>query len=103
MPAVAHHPRRGAPFDVVRKKLSLNLDELRVESFSTDENAGERGTVAGHLGDTGDGCSVFYSCVASACGATCDVGCNASGAYTCGHYSRCNGDSVNICWGDWCP
>lgn len=31
------------------KKLSLKLDELRVESFATDDDGDGRGTVRGHV------------------------------------------------------
>lgn len=83
------------------KKLSLDVEMLQVESFATDDEKGEIGTVNAHAG-TGDGCSVFYSCEASVCGSSCDGGCD-SGAATCGHYTPCNGDSVEFCWSDYCP
>ncbi len=42
------------------KKLSLEMDDLRVESFSTVEAPGaDRGTVQGHE-ITGSKCSVVY-------------------------------------------
>ncbi|HEX2079817.1 MAG TPA: hypothetical protein VHG08_19025 [Longimicrobium sp.] len=34
------------------KKLAMKLDELRVETFTTDEQPVERGTVHGHYGTT---------------------------------------------------
>jgi hypothetical protein len=41
------------------KKLSLDLDQLQVESLSTATDAGERGTIGGHI-DTGV-CTIFHS------------------------------------------
>ena len=87
------------------KKLSLDLDLLQLESFSTARTETELGTVKGHLiyDTAGDGCSLFYSCQASVCGASCDqYGCGGSGAYTCGQYTRCGSDSIDICWTDLC-
>ncbi|MBW3571054.1 MAG: hypothetical protein KY467_08100 [Gemmatimonadetes bacterium] len=34
------------------KKLTLNVEALRVESFATDKQSAERGTVVGHYGTT---------------------------------------------------
>ena len=83
------------------KKLSLDLDQLRVESFSTDQAESGTGTVEGRMIiGSGQGCSVFYSCEASACG--CGGGGGGSGHYTCGLQAICVGDSVDVCRSDLC-
>jgi hypothetical protein len=66
------------------KKLSLNVDALAVQSFSTSDGEGERGTVQGQSD------SVYLSCVATACGTSCqyDTKCG-SHAITCGDATRC--------------
>lgn len=85
------------------KKLSLDLDNLQVESFATDAADGVKATVQGHMIIvSGNGCSAFYSCQATVCAASCDGPCGGSGHATCGHYSQCNGDSVDLCWSDYC-
>lgn len=68
------------------RKLKLELEELRVESFETAEAAAERGTVRGHaitdLCSRADGFTCFESCggtcvetCADASCDTCDSGC----------------------------
>jgi len=86
------------------KKLTLEFDELRVESFSTEGADDARGTVEGHIYyGSGVGCTAFYSCEDTVCAASCKAGgCGQSGLNTCGHYSRCNGDSIEVCWTDFC-
>lgn len=84
------------------KKLSLDLDQLQVESFSTAKDAGERGTIGGHI-NTG-GCTIFYSDQETVC-SWCDEKDEpdyGSGHITCGKYSRCNGNSIDLCWSDYC-
>lgn len=51
------------------KKLSLEVDALRVESFATQAMAGHRGTVAGHDDDTREteNCSIEYTCLVRTC------------------------------------
>jgi hypothetical protein len=81
------------------KKLSLNLDSLQVESFSTRGAARPRGTVNANEFTTiepgcttsqqtytgmGAGCSEYASCLDSCSG--CD---GASGYYSCGNGSDC--------------
>jgi hypothetical protein len=83
------------------KKLSLDLDQLRVESFATDQTEAGEGTVEGRMIiGSGEGCSVFYSCELSACG--CNGGQGGSGHYTCGMHALCLGDSVELCHSDRC-
>lgn len=85
------------------KKLSLNLDQLRVESFATDRTEAREGTVEGRMIiGSGEGCSVFYSCELSACGCGSDGGGGDSGHYTCGMQALCLGDSVELCRSDRC-
>lgn len=83
------------------KKLTLDLDQLRVESFSTAETGAEKGTVHGHLG-TGGGCTVYDSCDGSVCGGSCAFPCGGgSGHYTCGIQAAC-GNSIELCRTDMC-
>lgn len=42
------------------RKISLDLDQLRVESFATDAAGHERGTVRAHDGASGASCP--YAC-----------------------------------------
>lgn len=79
------------------KKLSLDLDQLSVDSFATGDEEGLRGTVRGNSATLG--CSEFWSCV-NTCG-ICDD--NESHRATCGNGSRCGGDSIDACQSDWCP
>jgi hypothetical protein len=50
------------------RKISLNIDELAVESFSTHKGDGSAGTVHGHATMVADGCpnisrgTCFQSC-----------------------------------------
>lgn len=83
------------------KKLVLELDDLRVESFSTAEADSAKGTVNGHIIiGSGGGCSVFNSCEATACG--CGGG-GGSGHYTCGVQAACGDpDSDPFCRTDVC-
>ena len=59
------------------KKLRLDIENLVVESFDTNEAATERGTVEGNARFTAQcetdeqGCSGFDSCGASWCGFGC--------------------------------
>jgi hypothetical protein len=56
------------------KKLSLNMDELRVESFSTDLAQAERGTVEANSLPTYPLCSGYSGCRTYRCEtATCTL------------------------------
>jgi hypothetical protein len=65
------------------KKLSLKLDDLHVETFTTAERLAGRGTVQGHYGTThtqaGETCGFGFTCGAgsgcqvTACHADCSV------------------------------
>ena len=50
------------------KKLALDVDALRVESFATQAAAGHRGTVRGH-DDTveTENCTFEYTCLIQTC------------------------------------
>lgn len=68
------------------KKLKLEMEELRVESFQTEQSAGEEGTVIGHYltphcsGDNGYTCD--YSCGGQY--ASCIATCGTCGVTECG-------------------
>ncbi len=47
------------------KKLRLEVEELRIESFQTDAPAEERGTVAGHM--ITQGAETCYHCTRWSC------------------------------------
>jgi len=70
------------------KKLKLNLDEIKVESFETNFNVNKKGTANGFV--TGAVCIPtegyqptcdYPSCNNTRCG-SCDISCN-PGSYTC--------------------
>lgn len=67
------------------KKLKLEIDALRVESFKTDEAKEERGTVHGNAssGGGGGGFECLYGCVNPA--TSIDGGCT----MMCGTLSSC--------------
>lgn len=72
------------------KKLSLNLDELEVESFDTHDEQERRGTVLGRDdSEMGSGCDTNDVC----CGAN-----TVGGA--CGTSGNC--DDLSVCWGGLC-
>jgi tetrahydromethanopterin S-methyltransferase subunit E len=50
------------------KKLRLEIEELRIDSFETDAPAEERGTVAGHM--ITQGANTCYHCTRFGCPAT---------------------------------
>ncbi|HEU0301639.1 MAG TPA: hypothetical protein VFR37_19445 [Longimicrobium sp.] len=67
------------------KKLALRLDDLEVDTFTTAERTGGKGTVRGHYGAThtqgGETC--WASCFGTCGGDTCD--------YTCPGYATTPG------------
>lgn len=86
------------------KKLKLNLDELAVETFTTEHGEDGRGTVAGHA---------TFACLSRKCGGTavctggsCDGTCYATcGDEPCNSYDRtqCGGTAYeNSCAGGDC-
>jgi hypothetical protein len=84
------------------KKLRLEVDELRVDSFDTDAGgASRRGTVAGQLlaySLDQSGCEIYSGCCTQSCNGTCDATCAdtcwQTCKYTCicpsAHYTECN-------------
>ncbi len=97
------------------KKLRLEMDELRVESFATDAAAGEAGTVHGHsypnacLPPSGsdepfvDTCG-YATCAGDTCWQSCGGSCNCGGSGWCqpqesAGYTYCFRDAscVNAC------
>jgi hypothetical protein len=77
------------------KKLSLSVETLTVESFTTDAAGGPRGTVEGRSGTTyaDESCNgtcngTCYPASCMSCAITCDQTCGTCGgtcaAYTCG-------------------
>lgn len=57
------------------KKLALNLNDLRVDSFELNASEAERGTVNGH--ESGDGVCSGMQCTGllKSCAFTCDPSC----------------------------
>ena len=68
------------------KKLTLDVDALRVETFATAEPAARRGTVAG----------AAAAGAAWVGGDTAKPDCDQSGAGSCG-YTFCGDDTCNTC------
>jgi hypothetical protein len=60
----------------MRSKLTLNLDDLSVDSFDTTATQKEKGTVFGEQ------CTCYTNCTCPGC-PTCDNTCRATCAYTC--------------------
>ncbi len=56
------------------KKLTLKMDDLRVDTFTTAEQSGGKGTVAGHYGTnhTHQGQTCEGTCAGPTCAYTCD-------------------------------
>ncbi|HEX8318933.1 hypothetical protein [Longimicrobium sp.] len=75
------------------KKLRLQLEDLRIDSFSTTPVEKEKGTVFGEQ------CTCNTACSCPGC-PTCDASCNGTCAATCD--ASCNGTcdySCNTCGG----
>jgi len=70
------------------KKLTLRLEDLRIDSFSTTEVQREKGTVYGEQ------CTCHTQCTCPGC-PTCDASCNGS----CD--ASCNGTCAGCGSGDW--
>ena len=82
------------------KKLRLDLDELAVESFDTQKDAREKGTVVGEQCSCGGTCYPEATCPQT-CAYTCD---DPTCAYTCDdatcagltcNYESCGGTCFN--------
>lgn len=75
----------------MNSKLSLNLDELVVDSFDTTVSEKPRGTVFG------EECTCYTNCTCPGC-PTCYASCNGTCGATCGENTcaaSCNGTCVN--------
>lgn len=84
------------------KKINLDPDTLKVDSFSTSEPAVERGTVVANAIASAYPCSVYDSVDYTACGCG-----GASGHMTCGNGSDCtpgytNYETCETCRHTWC-
>ena len=75
-------------------KLKLQLDDLMVDSFTTEPVRREKGTVFGEQ------CTCYTACTCPGC-PTCDASCNGTCGGTCG--ASCNGTCDASCNGtcDW--
>ncbi len=72
------------------KKLKLDLNDLKVESFETNPHFVKRqGTVQGFKTETANTCdeacqATLDSCIVTNCGSTCGATCDATCPATCG-------------------
>jgi len=84
----------------MKKKLTLNIEELRVESFDADAGQPRRGTVLGRDDITEENGAAYCGSVASGCD-TADGCCGAASiGDQCGTSSVC--DDLSVCWGGNC-
>ena len=81
------------------KKFKLELDDLRIDSFSTTPAQTPKGTVFGEQ------CTCYTNCTCpgcptcdASCNGTCNASCNGTCATTCG----CGGDTVDYSCGGTC-
>jgi hypothetical protein len=82
------------------KKLKLEVEDLRVETFDTKGGTGDRGTVVGHS-------TYVITKDAELCdtaGSGCDTGDGVCGAGTYGGACNTSGmcDDISACWGTMC-
>jgi hypothetical protein len=83
----------------MRTKLTLNLEQLTVDSFDTSTTPAKRGTVFGEQ------CTCYTQCTCPGCPTcanynTCDATCGATCANTCDDYTcaaSCNGTCGASC------
>lgn len=93
------HPSASVPaFITVRPggimaKLKLDLDSLAVESFDTDPQDHDEGTVHGAQ-------ATLLTC--ASCVASCQYSCEASCRYTCPRLRTCGASCVFTCLGPTC-
>lgn len=88
------------------KKLSLNLDVLEVQSFTTSDDAPARGTVHGeectcHTNCTCPGCPTCYETCPATCWNTCDDPSCGTCDYSC--WETCQhtcGTGICVCYPD---
>ena len=83
----------------MQRKLKLQLDDLRIDSFVTNPGEKQKGTVFGeqctcYTNCTCPGCPTCYA-TCQHCGGTHDVSCNGTCAGTC--EASCNGTCAGTC------
>lgn len=79
------------------RKLTLNLDQLAVDSFNTVAERRSEGTVFGEQ------CTCYTNCTCPGC-PTCDVSCDGTCGDTCG--DSCGGSCGDSCYHhscNYCP
>jgi hypothetical protein len=69
-------------------KLKLRLEDLRIDSFTTEPARKEKGTVFGEQ------CTCYTNCSCPGC-PTCDASCNGSCGASCG--GTCNATACGTC------
>ncbi len=77
----------------MRAKLSLNLDDLTVDSFDTTVPQNAKGTV---FGEQQQPCTCYTNCTCPGC-PTCANTCANTCAYTCDD-ATCAGNSCDTCY-----
>jgi hypothetical protein len=97
--------------DAVNAKLTLNVEDLAIESFHTTTPEPQKGTVFGeqctcYTNCTCPGCPTCDATCGTTCANTCDdntcaASCNGTcGGATCG--DRCYTGEPDTCWFTWC-
>jgi hypothetical protein len=73
--------------EIAMAKLTLQIEQLKVESFETAGEGAAKGTVFGHESDQNATCVGHYTCDRPSCGPTCGVesSCELINSY-CGTY-----------------
>jgi hypothetical protein len=75
----------------MRAKLTLNLEDLSVDTFDTTAAVKQKGTVFGEQ------CTCYTQCTCPGC-PSCDATCPATCAYTCDDESCGGGESDYTCF-----
>ena len=76
------------------KKFRLELDDLRIDSFSTTPAQTPKGTVFGEQ------CTCYTNCTCPGC-PTCDASCNGTCDVSCNGTCDCTGDTCNESCGNY--
>lgn len=78
------------------RKLTLKMDDLRVDSFTTSTAPGPRGTVQAHATEAGPSCEAANTCGPETCGnAHCIL--DTQNMNLCGTAGTCPGGSNTTC------
>jgi hypothetical protein len=77
------------------KKFRLELDDLRIDSFSTTPAQTPKGTVFGEQ------CTCYTNCTCPGC-PTCDASCNGTCGASCNGTCNCPGDTADYSCGGTC-